>query len=289
MPALALVGTAAPAGGLADAGPRPELCWLPVDRLSVDQSYQRTIDTRAGQNLIGRIAERFTWSAFQAILACPDGGGGWFIIDGQHRVAAAKLCGIAEVPAVVVAAGGAAEQARAFIIANDDRVAVNQYAKHHARLVAGDPEALATDALCRKFGMSIPRYPIPSDQLKPGQTLALASFRTLPRRYGDAVAKEAFRIIAEAYRDKPGGLRAAFFAGAADWLARTTMTAAERQRRTENLIRELRQRPWADLDARSQARKMRYGGTLITSVAAILGHWAGASPSADRARLMAGR
>lgn len=271
----------------ASFGPVPELAWLPVAKLSVDGRYQRSLDTRAGQRLIERLVENFRWSAFQAILACPDGKGGWLIIDGQHRAEAARRLGIEHVPAVVVAAGSVAEQARAFILANDQRVTVNQYAKHHARLAAGDPAAQEIDRRAAKAGMTIPHYPIPADNLKPGQTLALASFVSLPKRYGDVVADLAFKAVADAYRGQPGGLRAAFFAGMAEWLANAA-GAEERRRKADSAAAALGGRPWAELDNRALARRHQRGGSVIANVSAIIALWANA-PSVDRARLMAGR
>ena len=92
-----------------DPGPLPELAWLSVAKCSVDASYQRTFESRTSQALVSRIAENFRWSAFQAVLAAKRGAG-WVIIDGQHRVEAARRAGIEHVPAVIVRAGSIAEE-----------------------------------------------------------------------------------------------------------------------------------------------------------------------------------
>ena len=90
---------------LTDAGPEPDLAWLPVARCRVDSAYQRSILSKNSQALIGRISTNFRWAAFQAVLATPDPKEeGWFLIlDGQHRVEAARRRGFPRVPAVVVA------------------------------------------------------------------------------------------------------------------------------------------------------------------------------------------
>ena len=54
-----------------DPGPRPEVGWIAVDRLTVDHSYQRTLDSSRSKKLVRAIAARFRWSAFQAILTTP--------------------------------------------------------------------------------------------------------------------------------------------------------------------------------------------------------------------------
>lgn len=189
-------------------GKRPELKWLPVAKLSVDHRYQRTLESERSQRLIARIAERFHWTAFQAVLATKRPGGGWLIIDGQHRVEAARLCGEAEVPAVVVDASTMAEQASAFVQSNMDRVTVNPFALHRARVAGGDPTALAIDRLCKKAGIEIPPYQIPADKLKPGQTIALGTIARLSIRFGEKVAAATLKAIADAYVDRTGALRA---------------------------------------------------------------------------------
>lgn len=199
-----------------DPGKKPDLRWLKVDRLFVDHRYQRTLESTRSQKLVAAIAANFRWLAFQAIQATADPRtGGWLVIDGQHRVEAARLAGIAEVPAVVVDAVSLADQATAFVRANTDRVQVNLFALHRASVLAKDPRALAIDRTCKAAGIEIPAYPIPADKLKPGQTLALATIAHLPGRYGEAVAVEALTAVARAYAQRSGALRAAVIQAAA--------------------------------------------------------------------------
>src|SRR5262245_51045280 len=127
-------------------GTPPELAWLPVAKLGVDPSYQRTLESRRSKALVDRIAGDFRWLAFQAILATPKADGeGWLILDGQHRAEAARRVGVEHVPAVVVKVADVSEQALAFVRANQDRVAVNSFALHHAKIIAGDEKAVDVD------------------------------------------------------------------------------------------------------------------------------------------------
>ena len=189
-------------------GKRPDLKWLPIDRLSVDHRYQRTLESRRSEKLVDAIAADFKWAAFQSIQATPDGKRGWLVIDGQHRVEAPRRRGIKEVPATVIDAASLADQAAAFVRANTQRVAVNNFALHRASVTAGDRSAIAVDRLCKAAGIEIPAYPIPADKLKPGQTLALATIARLPARFGDKVAADTLRTVGAAYADRAGALRA---------------------------------------------------------------------------------
>jgi hypothetical protein len=287
------------AAGTCDPGKRPELAWLPVAQLAVDHRYQRTLESRRSQNLIERIAKDFRWAAFQAVLAtAKEGGAGWLVLDGQHRVEAARRCRIAEVPAVVVEAASLAEQAAAFARANTDRVAVNPYALFHARLVAGDAATAAVARRCKAAGIVIPHYPIPADKLKPGETMALAAIARLPLNYGDAIATAALDCLGRAYRGVAGGVCAPAIAGTAMLLRDA---GPERREAVARAIEAyLRGRSPAELRVAALRYRSAHGGREMDAYRALIKRAIGlelaprrqaggfiAAP--DRARLMAGR
>ena len=272
----------------AEWGEKPELRWLKIAELHIDQTYQRSIESRASQLLIKKIAANFRWRAFGTVLLCASEIG-WMVLDGQHRIEAAKLVGIEEVPAIIIGAATTQEQAIIFVEANRDRVAVNPFALHHAMLAAGDPDAIELNTVCLKHRISIPRYPVLSDKLKPGETLALGTIKMLGRKYTPRIADAAIGAIAAAYRKEPGALRAAFFVGAAKALG--DLVDPERTRQADKIAAALDGRPWHELQNRALSRRQRYRGTEADSVAAILKQWVaqGAVLPASRARLMAGR
>jgi hypothetical protein len=251
-----------------DFGSKPELKWLPVDRLSVDHRYQRTLESERSQRLVARIAEKFRWSAFQAVLATEaPKGGGWLIIDGQHRVEAARQCGIKAVPAVVVDAKSLEEQAAAFVQANTDRVAVNPFALHRARVQGGDPAAVAVNTLCKAAGVEIAPYPIPADKLKPGQTLALATIARLPR-LGEDVAALALKTVAGAYRDRGGALRAPVIQAVA--LLLKDVPKPERAGLAASIRAHLARTDPARLATDAYSAKKRNGGTEVAATSRLI-------------------
>src|SRR5690606_592087 len=123
---------------------------------------------------------------------------------GQHRVEGAKLAGVPEVPCIIVAGMSLAEQAAAFVGANRDRVTVNPYALHHARVAAGEERSMYVARVARSAGIDIPRYPIPAQSMKPGQTMALGAIQTLIGQRGERQAKLVLRDLAEAFAEQPG-------------------------------------------------------------------------------------
>ncbi len=192
-------------------GAPPQLDWIPVERCFIDRRYQRTIESRRSQALILGIKTEFRWELFGAVMAGrhdePDGPR-YEIADGQHRIEAARTLGIAEVPAVVFPAATVEGMAAIFVQANRDRVAVSPYQLYHAKLLAGDSEAKRVDAICRAYGLSIPRTTTVKANFKPGETLALGTIEALLRQHGPELTKLTVGAIARPWSQKPGAVGA---------------------------------------------------------------------------------
>lgn len=263
-----------------DPGPMPELAWLPVAKCAVDPVYQRTLESTRSQALIARIVANFSWAAFQAVLAVKKKGGTWIIIDGQHRIEAARLCGIAHVPGIVVSAESVAAQAAAFVQANSDRVAVNAFALHHARVVAGDETAKTVDRVCRVASVTIPKYPIPADKLRPGQTLALVTIARLARTLGENAAALVLHTIMGAYATEPGAIKASLITALGKtWENTPTQDVLATFDRIPAWLKRHRA---AELCASAVQRKQSYGGTEVTSLVEMIRRGIGRNPRAPQ-------
>lgn len=173
-------------------GTPPQVQWIDVAALRVDDRYQRPIGQR-GKVQIRRIAERFRWSRFAPIIVAPAEGGVYAIIDGQHRAHAARLRGVKSVPAMIVPVD-TAEQAEAFVEINTRQLAVNPATLHRSRVASGDIKALALQALCDRVGVRIvtPRH---QNELKRGDSFAAVKLYKLQDLYGDEVLGAALRAI----------------------------------------------------------------------------------------------
>jgi hypothetical protein len=190
-------------------GKKPQLAWLPVDRLDVDPKYQRDTTSRRSRHLVEKIAAEFKWARFGVVLAVNVGAQKWHVIDGQHRVEAARKRGdIASIPAVVLPHASVAEAAADFVAINRDRVAVTPLHIHHAQLAAGEPLAIDTARACRAAGVEICRYPVPLSNIKAGQTLAVATIARLVSLKGADFATSVLRRVLAEARHAPGALSA---------------------------------------------------------------------------------
>jgi hypothetical protein len=161
----------------ASLGPAPQLQWLPIDQLVIDESYQRDI-TAQGRKNVRAIAENFSWTFFAPVIVSPIEGGRYAVIDGQHRTTAAALVGVKEVPCALVIADKVT-QAKAFRAINAQVTKMHSLPLFHARVAAGDEVAVRAAAMAETAGVIIARYPKAPrphhETLAPGALLKMAA------------------------------------------------------------------------------------------------------------------
>jgi hypothetical protein len=161
----------------ANPGPAPMLQWLAVDRLVIDDAYQRPL-LPGNWKAIEKIAANFQWSRFSPVLVAPVTGGLFAVIDGQHRVHAAAICGIPEVPAMVVQVG-IEEQSRAFAWVNSQAIRVSVFHVFKAAFSAGDDWAVRADAAVSGGGCRLMRSKASSSAKRAGEIYAIGLVRSL--------------------------------------------------------------------------------------------------------------
>lgn len=129
---------------------------LNIYDLGIDNSYQPPIS----ESRVRRIADRFSWNLFQEITVNERiNNGGRYIIDGQHRVQAARMVRpnmpsgnvmFDTVPATLFKGLSPAEEAQLFIDINTKRRAsMTTISLYQANLTAGDPDTLEIDEIVR--------------------------------------------------------------------------------------------------------------------------------------------
>lgn len=123
------------------------------NELLVDQNYQRS--TVRGHNKILRITSEWSWLACGTLI-CADRGGDIYVVDGQHRLMAArKRSDIQTLPCIVFPSCGQKDEAVGFLRANVNRQPLKGYETFKARLTSGDPIATAIDQMVRTSGRKI--------------------------------------------------------------------------------------------------------------------------------------
>lgn len=175
----------------AQRGQRPSLEFRPIGDLMIDATYQRSIDTGASQSLIRRIARDWDWGLCQPLNVAKREDGSLYVIDGQHRLAAAQVRGdIYDLPCVVIASASAHDEAVAFVAINRQRQALSRLDLFKAALAAGDSEAVVIQGALVNAGMTVAtnsNY----DSWKPGQVGAVGGLEHCLRQHGEKVLRTA--------------------------------------------------------------------------------------------------
>lgn len=154
---------------------RPELTWVAIASLRLDDRYQRGLGAKNWQ-AIERIAAGFDWARFTPVLAAPVENGLFAIIDGQHRTHAALMRGHSHVPAMVVAMD-TAQQASAFAAVNGDVMAITAFHVYKAALAAREAWALQSRDAVEAAGCRLMTYPLGPAQRKPRQIMTIGLVR----------------------------------------------------------------------------------------------------------------
>jgi hypothetical protein len=180
-------------------GSLPVLQYCAPDQLKIDDSYQRTLDAGPSQSLIRRIAVHWDWSLCQPLIVARRADGGLYVVDGQHRLAAARLRGdIWQLPCVVASYRSAAEEAASFVAINQSRRPLNRMQIFKAALAAGDQEAATIQAALNFAGLRIGTSPDLTVQ-KPGAITCLRGLEDCLRSYGKDVLGWSLQALAKSY------------------------------------------------------------------------------------------
>jgi hypothetical protein len=198
-------------------GPAAQLQWLPVERLVVDESYQREI-RGAGIANIRSIAGCFEWCKFAPVIVSPIAGGLFAIVDGAHRTTAAASCGIKEVPCQVVIADQK-QQAACFDALNGATTHLSSLHRFKARLLAGDALALRADKVANSAGVKLIMGTTANSRLGPNETAAFTIIEKIIQRYGEAFAVTVLRCVISASAGRYGFLTVPIIKAVADVLA----------------------------------------------------------------------
>lgn len=179
-----------------DPGEPPALDWIDKDLIEVDPAYQRSLD----DGRVQRILDWFAWDSFGALVVAPHPfGGKYSVIDGQHRLAAAKLHPkVSTVPAVIINSTGTAKEAETFVVLNRERKNVTALELYWAQLAAGDADAETIKQVAERAGITILRTPPSNAHYRPSETVSISAIRGLVDRRGAMRGREILEVLAGA-------------------------------------------------------------------------------------------
>jgi hypothetical protein len=193
-------------------GSMPTIEWVQLDRLCVDDSYQRSVETGPSRALIKRIGVQWDWRLCAPLMVSRRADG-LYVIDGQHRLEGARLrSDVPQLPCCILSYSGPADEAAMFVAVNRERRAMNRLDDFHAALAAGDEEATEVRRIVETAGLTVART-TGSQTWRPGEVAFTAAIRAVLRKHGAAHVFDILEAIAIAFPDQVLVTGGALFSG----------------------------------------------------------------------------
>ena len=234
-----------------ELGALPRSDWIVLADLHVDKIYQRDIG-KLGHAHVNRIARLFNWNCYQPIVVAARAAGGFTVIDGQHRLEAARRHPLIDkLPCYVIDAPDVAQQA-VFVSLNSARVGLTSQHKFWAAHAAGDEAALALVEICERAGVRVLRSPI-SGELPAMAILAPIVCLRQIRQHGAPAVRTAIELLAAAHPKTTAAFRSYF-------ISALTRLAVDPSFLRERAAKALAKTDLAELQAETIARSKRGGG-----------------------------
>lgn len=154
----------------------PQLTWVSVSALRVDESYQRGLSKRS-RHLIGKIAAEWSWHKVKALSVAPLPGGLFEVIDGQHTATAAATRGdIDQLPCLVSSDCIGSARPRAFVGINQGRLNMTSVQVFWAEVAARGEVALGILNAVGNGGGEVLKA-VQSGGYAAGETVAVGALR----------------------------------------------------------------------------------------------------------------
>ncbi|MEM6907198.1 MAG: DUF6551 family protein [Pseudomonadota bacterium] len=180
-------------------GTLPVLQYLTPGQLQIDTNYQRSLEGSSSERLINAIAYDWNWKLCLPLVVARRPNGELFVIDGQHRLAAANLRGDIQVlPCVVIDGGDVESEAQTFVHLNKQRRPLSKLDVFKAAVASGDTQACAIDEAIRRAGLAIAATSS-YHSWKPGQIINIGGIEAAWREHGPFAASLALEVMGKAF------------------------------------------------------------------------------------------
>lgn len=179
-------------------GDKPDLTWLPLSALVINESYQRHLSEKS-VTMIRRMVAAYDWGRVKALSVVETEPGVYEVIDGQHTaIAAATHGGISELPCVITRGKGVQQRAADFVGLNRDRLVMTPTQVFFAELAAGDELAVEAAQGVTAGGGRILRYPPPFSRYQPGDAMCVGALKKLADEGGPPYVRRVTAICVAA-------------------------------------------------------------------------------------------
>lgn len=170
----------------------PNLAWVKLSQIVIDEAYQRPLG-KSNWRAIRNIAENFDWSMFSPVMVSVSGNR-YALIDGQHRAHAAALCGLDQIPAMIVDLPREG-QAKAFSWINGSATNITTFHIYRAALAAKEDWALRSRTAVDNAGCILMEANKSTNAKKSGEIFSIALIKELILADGDKAITDGLAAI----------------------------------------------------------------------------------------------
>lgn len=204
---------------------------LRIDDLKVDHSYQRDLDV----NLVQKIARDYDIAAAGPLVVSRRADGSLYVVNGQHRGAAAKTAGETEVIAQVIDTSGVPiDEARRLEaelrLKGNTRRSDKVQERFRAQLAAGYRESTSIVEIAQQFGTRINPWPDSKHGIN-----CVSTVEALYRKDSGGHLVRVFEFVQEAYGQVDGPTATTALLSATSWLLERHDHEMDRRRMVERL------------------------------------------------------
>lgn len=168
---------------------------IPLSEIEIDTSYQRKL-----RNKVHKMAREWDYALCDVILVSYRDDK-FYVIDGQHRVEAARKRGVKFLPCQIVEFLTREEEARRFLALNTNTTKLSSYDTLNANLLRKDPVDTIVKSVCDKWGIIIDG----SYTNRIGRLGSLYDTRNVARIYGEKTLDWVFSILHDAHWNESWG------------------------------------------------------------------------------------
>lgn len=174
-----------------------------LGELEIDPAYQRSIQGQVSQAHIRALARDWNWSLCLPLVVArrvgADSQERLFVVDGQHRLAAARLRGdIYDLPCVVGSYADTTAEAAAFVALNARRRTLGPLDLFRAAVASGDDQAAVMQRLITDAGLALAPHTNRASWT-PGVIDTVSGVRRILREHGEDVTGRSLAVLAGAF------------------------------------------------------------------------------------------
>ena len=217
---------------------------VPIDKIFIDKTYGRTLDAAN----LRRILRGWDPLALGVVLLSLRPDGRYAVIDGQHRIEAARKMEISTIPARVYIDLSHSDEARLYRLFGIHK-AQTPLDRFRAAVAERQPMALKIKSIIEGMGLDVS-----TGYVGDGKIMAMAAVTKVYERHGPEMLDLALRTLYAAFGRNYGGYSAHMITGITGFIVRFEAWCD-----WNRLVRRLQEEGLSELGQRYMASKRAFG------------------------------